>query len=176
MAAITRTLRPPPAWRAPDDAPAVTAAAAAALPAPDSDAVPVLLSRDYSRLRALRWLWRRTEDPAGRLLADTLERARVVSPDALPATVAALDSRILLVAEGQGTKARVLVLPEDATAASGGGRVLPVSMPLGAALLGMEAGQCVETVGPDGRTQAVRLIAVDQRRAGDRPAGVPGAA
>lgn len=175
MAAITRTLRPPSAWRAPDDAPAVTAAA---LPAPDSDAVPVLLSRDYSRLRALRWLWRRTEDPAGRLLADTLERARVVSPDALPAMVAALDSRILLAAEGQGAKARVLVLPEDAAAAAagGGGRALPISTPLGAALLGMEAGQCVETVGLDGRTQAVRLIAVDQRRAGDRPAGVPGAA
>jgi hypothetical protein len=53
MAAITHTLRPSPAWRAPDGAPAATAVAAA-LPAPDSDAVPVLLSRDYSRLRGFR--------------------------------------------------------------------------------------------------------------------------
>jgi regulator of nucleoside diphosphate kinase len=161
MSAITRTLRS--AARAPDDA----LAAVAAMPVPDPDAVPVLLSRDYSRLRALRWLWRRAEHPAGRLLSGTLERARVVSPDALPATVAALDSRILLAVEGQGTKARVLAMPGDAAAAAGGGgRALPVSTPLGAALLGMEAGQRMETVGLDGRTLAVRLIAVDQRSAG----------
>ena len=128
--------------------------------APDPDAVPVLPSRDYSRLRALARLWRRPDDPVGRALSEKLDRCRVVRPDAMPPDIAALGSRLILAAEGRDAESRALVMPEDSSPA---GWTLPVSAPLGVALLGMAAGQWVETVERDGRRLAIRLIAVDQR-------------
>src|SRR5215211_1572886 len=57
---------------------------------PDPDAVPVVVSRDYSRLKALARLWRNPDDPVGRALADKLACCRVVPRDAVPPAVAVL--------------------------------------------------------------------------------------
>lgn len=127
-------------------------------PGPDPDAVPVVVSRDYSRLRALARLWRRPDDPVGRALADKLAGCRVVPPDAVPPAVAVLGARVAFAAEGGAPDSRILVMPEDDAR---DGSTLPVSKPVGAALLGAAAGQWVEAVGRDGRRVLLRLLAVD---------------
>ncbi|MBD0272106.1 MAG: hypothetical protein ICV73_09265, partial [Acetobacteraceae bacterium] len=104
-------------------------------------------------------LWRHPGDPVGRALADKLARCRVVSPEALPPTVAVLDARVVFATEGGAPVSRVLVMPEDDMQDRS---TLPVSAPPGAALLGAAAGQWVEASGRDGRRALLRLLAVEQ--------------
>jgi regulator of nucleoside diphosphate kinase len=118
----------------------------------------VVVSRDYSRLRALARIWRHPDDPVGRALADKLARCRVVPPDSVPPAVAVLGARLVFATEGGAPDSRILVMPEDDAQ---DGSTLPVSEPVGAALLGGAAGQRVEAVGRDGRRLALRLLAVD---------------
>jgi regulator of nucleoside diphosphate kinase len=127
---------------------------------PDAGAVPVLASRDYSRLRTLARLWLRPDDPVGRALTEKLDACRVVRPDAVPPSVAVLGARIVFAAAGSVPESRVLVMPEEY---ADGGWTLPVSAPLGAALLGAAAGDWVEVVQRDGSRLDVHLIAVDHR-------------
>jgi regulator of nucleoside diphosphate kinase len=127
-------------------------------PVPDGDAVPVLVSRDYSRLRALSRLWLNRDDPVGRALADKLNACRVVRPDAVPASVAVLGAHVVFAPAGGAPECRLLVMPEEYVE---DGERLAVSSPLGAALLGAAAGQWVEAVERDGRRIAVRLLAVN---------------
>jgi regulator of nucleoside diphosphate kinase len=141
--------------------------AAGAAPEPDPDAVPVLVSRDYSRLRMLARLWRHPDDPVGRVLAGKLDRCRVVPPDAVPPAVAVPGARVVFAAEGAAPESRLLVMPEDDAQ---DGSTLAVSTPVGAALLGAAAGQPVEAVGRDGRRILLHLLAVDHQH-GLRPAG-----
>ncbi|MBV1798678.1 hypothetical protein [Siccirubricoccus sp. G192] len=147
-------------------------------PLRDAEAAPVLVSRDYSRLRTLARLWLHPDDPVGRALTDKLEACRVVRPDAVPPTVAVLGARIVFAAAGREPESRVLVMPEEY---ADGGWTLPVSAPLGAALLGATAGDWVEVVQRDGRRLDVHLIAVDHRSglvplAGNKPVARQGAA
>jgi hypothetical protein len=132
--------------------------AADAPPGPDPDAVPVVVSRDYSRLKTLARLWRDPDDPVGRALADKLAGCRVVAPNAVPPAVAVLGVQVVFAADAGGPNSRVLVMPEDDAQ---DGSTLPVSKPIGVALLGAAAGQWVEAVGRDGRRVALRLLAVD---------------
>jgi len=123
--------------------------------APDA---PVLVSRDYSRLRALSRLWLNRDDPVGRALADKLDACRVVRPDEVPPSVAVLGSYVVFALEGGAPECRLLVMPEEYAE---DGERLAVSSPLGAALLGAAAGQRVEAVERDGRRLSVRLLAVN---------------
>jgi regulator of nucleoside diphosphate kinase len=124
----------------------------------DRDAAPLLASRDYSRLKALSRLWLDPDDPAGRVLAEKLGSCHVLPPDALPAPVAVLGAGLTFVIEGGVPETRVLVMPEDHTTSD---RTLPVSTPLGAALLGSMAGQWVDVMERDGRRRGVRLLMVE---------------
>lgn len=151
------------------------------MPEPDPDAVPVVVSRDYSRLRALTRLWRDRADPVHQVLADKLDRCRVVPPDAVPPSVAVPGARVVFVVEGCAPASRILVMPEDHLQ---DGPTLAISTPMGAALLGSTAGQSLEVAERDGRRVALRLLAVDHRHgrdcartASDRPAPdhLPGA-
>ena len=125
----------------------------------DPDAVPVLVSCDYSRLRTLARLRCCPDDSAARVLADTLGRCRVVPPDAVPPAVAVLGARVAFAVEGSAAETRILVMPEDDVR---DGFTLAVSTPFGAALLGATAGQFVEAVERDGRCVVLRILAVDQ--------------
>jgi regulator of nucleoside diphosphate kinase len=129
-------------------------------PGPDPDAVPVLVSRDYSRLRALARLYRHPDGPVGRALADTLNRCQVVPSEAVASTVAVLGARVEFIEEGGALTSCILAIPEDDAQ---DGSTLAVSTPVGAALLGATAGQLVEAVGRDGRRVALRLLAVNHR-------------
>ncbi|RAI58449.1 hypothetical protein DOO78_13955 [Roseicella frigidaeris] len=126
--------------------------------------MPLLASHDYSRLKALAHHRLGLAHPVGRLLADKLGACRVVPPDALPGSVAALGTRIILAVPGRAAESRVLVMPEDHVAS---GWTLPVSAPLGAALLGACAGAWVAVPARDGGRLAVHLRVVH------RPSGLP---
>jgi regulator of nucleoside diphosphate kinase len=127
---------------------------------PDPDAVPVLVSRDYSRLRALARLWCHPDDPVGRTLTDTLDRCRVLPPDAVPPAIAVLGAQVVFATEVGIPETCILVMPEDDAQ---DGSTLAVSTPFGAALLGVAAGQAVEAIGPDARPVTLRLLAVCHR-------------
>ena len=140
------------------------------MPEPDPDAVPVLTSRDYSRLRALTRLWRDPDHPVGRALTDKLDRCRVVPPDAVPSVVAVPGARVAFAFEGGASEARLLVMPEDNAQ---DGSTLAVSTPFGAALLGAAAGQSVSVVDWDGRRSCLSLLAVDRRDDAQREGFLP---
>lgn len=125
----------------------------------EPDAAPVLDSRDYSRLKALAHHRLGLEDPVGRMLAEKLGACHVLPSEAVPASVAVLGARLILALPGRGVESRVLAMPEEHAS---GGWTLPVSVPLGAALLGAAAGHRMEVVERDGRRRTVHLLAVDR--------------
>jgi regulator of nucleoside diphosphate kinase len=123
-----------------------------------SDCAPVIASRDYSRLVALARLWLRSDDPVGRALSEKLERCRVLAPDAVPSDVAVLGSRVVFVIDGSGPERAVLVAPDGQATVRAAW--LPVTTPLGAAMLGLAAGETAEVPDRDGRRRELRLIMV----------------
>lgn len=125
---------------------------------PDPDAVPVLSSRDYSLLREFARFCRSSDGSVGHALANTLDRCRVVPPNAVPSTVAVLGARVVFRPEGRFPECRVLILAQDDAQ---DGTTLTVAVPFGAALLGAAAGQALEVIGSDGRHIVLHLLAVD---------------
>lgn len=95
-------------------------------------------------------------------LRGKLERAIVVAADAVPRDVVRMNSHVLYVDESSGDRHRVqVVYPTDANAS--GARV-SVLAPVGAALLGLSAGQAIEWDFPDGGRRRLRVEDV-----GDEP-------
>lgn len=84
-----------------------------------------------------------------------LERAVVVSSEAIPADVATMNSRVRYT---DGTQQRVVRLAYPASA--GGPGLLSVLTPVGAALLGLTAGEGADYTLGDGTVRRLRLEAV----------------
>jgi regulator of nucleoside diphosphate kinase len=77
-----------------------------------------------------------------------LERAVIVSDEALPADVVIMNSRVAYTDETTGLRRLVtIVWPEEANGSEGRVSVLA---PVGSALLGLSAGQAIEWPFPDG--------------------------
>lgn len=88
-------------------------------------------------------------------LQQELERAIVVSSEAVPRDVVTMNSRVLYVDETTGERRLVqIVYPEEADAGAGKVSVLA---PVGAALLGLSVGQAIEWDFPDGSTRRLRV-------------------
>lgn len=105
-----------------------------------------LTERDFVRVMALQ------PDPA---LRAELERAIVVPVDALPTGVVAMYSQVRYRDEHAGVSRQIrIVLPEDANLDQGKVSVLA---PVGAALLGLEAGQAIDWRFPAGETRRLRV-------------------
>ncbi|HJS39433.1 MAG TPA: nucleoside diphosphate kinase regulator [Burkholderiales bacterium] len=85
-------------------------------------------------------------------LRDKLERAIVVSSEAVPADVVTMNSRVRYV-DGNGEHVAALVYP----AAAGGPGALSIFSASGAALLGLCEGQETECVLIDGSLQRMRV-------------------
>lgn len=84
-----------------------------------------------------------------------LERAIVVSSEAVPRDVVTMNSRALYVDETTGERRLVqLVYPEEADA---GASKVSVLAPVGAALLGLSVGQAIEWDFPDGSRRRLRV-------------------
>lgn len=150
MLHLWRPYRVPPAAR--DDAVYATGE-------PDHNIVPILVARDYSRLKAMAHLWVHSDDPVSRALAYKLSVCRVVSLAAVPSTVAVLDAPILFMVKGRAPEFCILVMPDDHRE---GGPTMSVSTPIGAALLGAIAGQQLEGVERDGRHFTLSLLTVSR--------------
>ncbi len=92
------------------------------------------------------------------LLELELHRARVVPPEEMPPDVVTMRSRVRFEDTTTGRQREVtLVYPPDADMNEGR---LSVLMPVGAALLGMRAGDCIDWPLPDGRTTRLKVISV----------------
>lgn len=88
-------------------------------------------------------------------LQHELDRAIVVSWDAVPRDVVTMNSRVLYVDEATGERRLVqIVYPAEADA--GDGRV-SVLAPVGSALLGLSVGQAIEWDFPDGSRRRLRV-------------------
>jgi regulator of nucleoside diphosphate kinase len=88
-------------------------------------------------------------------LEQELERAIVVSSEAVPRDVVTMNSRVLYVDETTGERRLVqIAYPEEADAGAGKVSVLA---PVGAALLGLSVGQAIEWDFPDGSRRRLRV-------------------
>jgi regulator of nucleoside diphosphate kinase len=84
-----------------------------------------------------------------------LDRAIVVSPEAVPREVVTMNSRVRYVDESTGEHRLVtIVYPMDADASEG---KISVLAPVGAALIGLSIGQAIEWDFPDGIRRRLRV-------------------
>ncbi|MEO8303053.1 MAG: nucleoside diphosphate kinase regulator [Betaproteobacteria bacterium] len=105
-----------------------------------------LTEGDFVRVMALQ------PDP---LLRAELERAIVVSPEAMPPDVVTMHSQVRYLDETAGVCRQIqIVYPEDADVGQGKVSVLA---PVGAALLGLEVGQAIDWNFPAGETRRLRV-------------------
>lgn len=125
-----------------------------------------LSERDLERLEAM--LASLPDDQPGvDALRDELDRATILSSEAMPADVVTMNSRIRFMLEPAGREVEVtLVYPRDFTGASD---QLSVTTPAGIAVLGLSVGQQIEWLAPNGQTVRARIVDVSYQpeRAGD---------
>ncbi|HXV12544.1 MAG TPA: nucleoside diphosphate kinase regulator [Burkholderiales bacterium] len=112
----------------------------------------ILAQRDRALLEML---------PPNDALLRELDRAIVVSSEALPADVVAMNSRVVYSDETAGMRRLVtIVYPEDADESAGR---ISVLTPLGTALLGLSVGQAIDWDFPDGIRRTLRVDALMHR-------------
>jgi regulator of nucleoside diphosphate kinase len=97
------------------------------------------------------------ERPYLAALQRELDSATIVAPDAVPADVVTMNSRVKL-RDGRRTWMITLVYPEDADAESGR---ISVLAPLGAAVLGCCVGRPVQFRVPGGELRRCDILSVD---------------
>lgn len=115
----------------------------------------IISAKDAQRLERLLDSVDGEASVVARALESELERAEIRDPAAIPADVVTMNSRLLCVEEDSGTEHVIrLVYPGDANVATGDVSVLA---PVGAALLGLSAGQSIEWPVPGGRTTRIRV-------------------
>lgn len=121
--------------------------------------------RDLERLEGL--LAGLPEDQPGlEALREELDRAQILSSEAMPADVVTMNSRIRFVVEPAGKEMEMtLVYPQDVT----GPETLSVTTPAGIAVLGLTVGQEIEWQAPNGQKVRARLVEVTYQpeRTGD---------
>ena len=96
--------------------------------------------------------------PGGRVLAQEMARALIVEPGEAPRPFARIGSTIDYqdLSNGQTRKVR-LSLPRDASIDD---NRISVLSPVGAALVGMTAGETFQWTDPEGRARGVRVLAI----------------
>jgi len=106
----------------------------------------LIADRDYARLVPL---------AGNKALAEELSRATVIQAERMPGNVVRMHSCVTYLDERSGERREVeLVFPDEADMTSGKVSVLA---PVGAALLGLEAGQSIEWPFPDGRVRRLHV-------------------
>ena len=118
----------------------------------------IMSARDATRLEALLAspLFAGS-DGAGRLEGG-IARADVRAPQDVPADVVTMNSSVIVEDEDSGLERTVRVVYPDVAAASP--HYVSVLAPMGAALLGMAAGDAIDCPTPGGRTARLRVKAV----------------
>lgn len=119
----------------------------------------IITETDFALLRMLR---------PHEALQRELERAIVVSAEAVPRDVVTMGSRVLYVDETTGER-RLVKIVYPAVADASEGRI-SVLAPVGAALLGLSIGQAIEWDFPDGSRRRLRVEDVSyQPESSERP-------
>lgn len=95
-------------------------------------------------------------------LAAELDRARIVEDAQMAPGVIRIGSIAQFHLNGEALQTAELVLPKDADITS---QRVSVLTPVGAALLGLSAGQSIEWVARDGRVRHISVVAVQDRAA-----------
>jgi regulator of nucleoside diphosphate kinase len=114
----------------------------------DLDNLESLLS-----IHATHWSWRSVE-----YLVRELMRATIVDEGSIPADVVTMGSRVEYREEGRSSsQVATLSYPGEREFV---GDAISVLTPIGAALLGMAAGQSICYAGPDGRPVTISVISV----------------
>lgn len=118
----------------------------------------IISSRDLARLEALLDSPVLSRHPAAIALMDELNRAEVMAPENIPATVVTMHSRVECedVASGE-EHVLTLVYPNEADVERGRVSVLA---PVGSALLGLSVGQSISWDAPGGRSLNLRVKSV----------------
>lgn len=105
-----------------------------------------------------------SQDPSYRALRQEIERARVVEPQALPANVLSMRTRVVIALDGEEEEAQ-LVYPDEADWTRG---LLSVLSPVGTALIGYREGDKIQWDVAGGRTSIeIRRILYQPEAAGD---------
>lgn len=113
---------------------------------------------DHARLSALaEAVEHRNPDMSRELLAE-LDRARLVADGVLPGTVVRMGSRVTYRSDSGETRTVTLVFPADADIAEGR---ISVLTPIGAALIGLSAGQTMNWTARDGRVHELDVLSVE---------------
>lgn len=117
-------------------------------------------------------LWRlaeshseRTPDVADVLMAE-LERARVVEDTRIPADVVRMGSTLRFTSDLGEDRRVTLVFPGEADIAEG---KISILTPIGAALIGLSAGQSIEWTARDGRVHRLTVETVEAPSSTPRP-------
>jgi len=100
--------------------------------------------------------------PAAEALEEELSRAQIVEPEAVPAGLVTMNSRVHCREETSGKDYHLtLVYPHEA----GRDGTVSVLAPMGSALLGLSTGQHIDWPGPGGKTLALTLLEVEYQPA-----------
>ena len=91
-------------------------------------------------------------------LASELDRARVVDDRRISADVVRMGSRLRFTTDAGEDRTVTLVFPGDANIAEG---KISVLTPIGAALIGLSAGQSIDWTSLDGRTHRLTVESVE---------------
>jgi regulator of nucleoside diphosphate kinase len=118
-----------------------------------------LTSVDADRLERLITAAETTFPRTADFLARELGRATVVDPAARPAGVIAMGSKVMFRDEASAEERTLtLVYPEEANLEAG---KISVLSPIGAALIGLSAGQSIEWQTPAGGQRSLTVLKVD---------------
>lgn len=118
-----------------------------------------LSTADFGRLEALAAASLDKFPAAAGLLLKEIDRAEVRPQAELPPDVVAMHSRVRFRDEATGAERRVqIVYPHEADIAADRISVLTL---IGAALIGLQAGQSIDCPTVDGQTRALTVLGVD---------------
>lgn len=119
----------------------------------------IVTRQDLARLHALiEGVASERNQEAAEALESELARARVVEPHEIPPDVVTMNSRVRFLDESTGQEREAtLVYPKDADPAAG---KISVLAPVGAALIGMRAGETIDWPLPNGRSKRLKILAV----------------
>lgn len=122
----------------------------------------IISTLDARRLEAL--LHDLGDFPGADALAEELDRATLVAPEAMPARIVTMNSRVRFTVQETGLQREMtLVYPQDADTLHD---KISVLAPVGMALLGVAEGASIDWPLPQGGSRRIRIDAVS-----DQPAG-----
>lgn len=122
---------------------------------PAANLPPIFVTTtDFDRLRVLS----QASSDAAEFLAREIDRARLIEPEAVTEGLVTMNSRVRYRDDVTGQERVVtLVYPNEADISAGR---LSVLTPVGAALIGMTAGQSIEWESPSGGVRSLTVLKV----------------